>query len=117
MPELEIEEGKVCDECDIKNKNMMSHPMLQHQTTSKVLELLHMGVMGPLQVDKLGGKRYVFVVVDDFSEYTWMNFLREKSDMFEVFKHLCQSIQKEHNSVIVKVRSDHDNEFENAKFS
>ena len=57
------------------------------------------------------------MVIDDFSGYTWMNFLKEKSDTFEVFKDLCQSIQEEKNSVIVKVRSDHDKEFKNAKFS
>ena len=37
MPELKIEEGKVCDECESKKQIIMSHPMLQHQTTSKVL--------------------------------------------------------------------------------
>ena len=95
----------------------MSHPMLQHQTTSNVLELLHMDVMGPLQIDSLGEKRYVFVVIDDFSGYSWMKFLKEKSYTFEVFKDLCQSIQEEKDSMIVKVRSDHDNEFKNTEFS
>lgn len=36
----------------------MSHPWLQHQTTTKVLELLHMDLMGPMQVESLGGRRY-----------------------------------------------------------
>jgi hypothetical protein len=67
----------------------MSHPMLKHQTTSKVLELLHMDLMGPMQVESLGGKRYALVVVDDYSRYTWVNFIRVKSDAFDVFKELC----------------------------
>src|SRR4051812_19858992 len=90
--------------------------MLQHQTTSKVLELLHMNLMRPTQIESLGGKRYVYVVIYDFSGFVWVDFLREKSDTFEVFKDLCQNLQKEQNSVIAKVRSDHDKEFENAKF-
>ena len=36
-----------------------------------------------------GGKRYVLVVVDDFSRFTWVNFIREKADTFEAFKDLC----------------------------
>ena len=76
-----------------------------------------MDIMGPLQIDSLGGKMYVFVVIDDFSGFTWMNFLREKSETFEVFKIMCQSIQEEKKSVIVKVRSDNDMEFKNTKFS
>ncbi|KAK2410077.1 putative mitochondrial protein [Trifolium repens] len=116
IPKLRIVEGKVCGECQIGKQVRMSHPMLEHQTTSKVLELLHMDLMGPMQVESLGGKRYVLVVVDDFSRYTWVNFIREKSDSFDVFKELCIQIQREKGSNVVRIRSDHGREFENSKF-
>ena len=48
-----------------------------------------MDLMGHMQVKSIGGKRYVLVVVDDFSRCTWVNFIREKSDTFVVFKDLC----------------------------
>src|ERR1044072_4659695 len=89
LPKLRIEEGKVCGECQIGKQTKKSHPKLQHQTTTKVLELLHMDLMGSMQVESLGGKKYAFVCVDDFSRFTWINFIREKSDTFEVFKELC----------------------------
>ncbi|KAK2419944.1 putative mitochondrial protein [Trifolium repens] len=116
IPKLRIVEGKVCGECQIGKQVRMSHPMLEHQTTSKVLELLHMDLMGPMQVESLGGKRYVLVVVDDFSRYTWVNFIREKSDAFDVFKELCIQIQREKGSNVIRIRSDHGREFENSKF-
>ncbi|KAK2385091.1 putative mitochondrial protein [Trifolium repens] len=116
IPKLRIVEGKVCGECQIGKQVRMSHPMLEHQTASKVLELLHMDLMGPMQVESLGGKRYVLVVVDDFSRYTWVNFIREKSDAFDVFKELCIQIQREKCSNVVRIRSDHGREFENSKF-
>ncbi|KAK2417459.1 putative mitochondrial protein [Trifolium repens] len=116
IPKLKIVEGKVCGECQIGKQVRMSHPMLEHQTTSKSLELLHMDLMGPMQVESLGGKRYVLVVVDDYSRYTWVNFIREKSDVFEVFKELCIQIQREKGSNVVRIRSDHGREFENSKF-
>jgi len=95
----------------------MSHPRLEHQVTSKVLELLHMDLMGPMQVESIGGKRYVFVVVDDFSRFTWVNFIREKLDTFHVFKDLCTQLLREKDSAIIRIRSDHGTEFENAKFN
>ncbi|KAK2428549.1 putative mitochondrial protein [Trifolium repens] len=116
IPKLKIVEGKVCGECQIGKQVRMSHPMLEHQTTSKILELLHMDLMGPMQVESLGGKRYVLVVVDDYSRYTWVNFIREKSDAFEVFKEPCIQIQREKGSNVVRIRSDHGREFENSKF-
>jgi transposase InsO family protein len=72
--------------------------------------------MGPMQVESLGGKRHAFVVVDDFSRYTLINFIREKSDTFEVFKDLCQGLQREKDNSIIRIRSDHRKEFENSRF-
>src|ERR1044072_10030345 len=83
LPKTKIEEGGICGECQIGKQTKKSHKKLQHLTTTKVLELLHMDLMGPMPVEILGGKRYAFVCVDDFSRYTWINFIREKSDTFE----------------------------------
>jgi hypothetical protein len=117
LPDLKIVEESICGECQIGKQTRMSHPRLKHQITSKVLELLHMDLMGPMQVESIGGKRYAFIVVDDFSRFTWVNFIREKSDTFDVFKDLCTQLQREKDSAIVKIRSDHGTEFENVKFN
>jgi hypothetical protein len=117
LPKLKIVEGSICGECQVGKQVQMSHPMLQHQVTSRVLELLHMDLMGPMQVESIGGKRYAFVVVDDFSRFTWVSFIREKSDTFDAFKELCLRLQREKDSGIVRIRSDHGKEFENSRFS
>src|ERR1044072_2882157 len=95
LPRLKIEEGKICGECQIGKQTKKSHPKIQHQTKTKVLELLHMDLMGPMQVESLGSKKYAFVCVDDYSRFTWINFIREKSDTFEVFRNLCLKVQRE----------------------
>lgn len=56
------------------------------------------------------------MVVNDFLRFTWVNFIREKANTFKVFKDLCQRLQSEKENVIVRIRSDHGKEFENAKF-
>ena len=117
LPKLKIVEGSICGECQVGKQVQMSHPMLQHQVTSRVLELLHMDLMGPMQVESIGGKRYAFVVVDDFSRFTWVSFIREKSDTFDAFKELCLRLQREKDSGIVRIRNDHGKEFENSRFS
>ena len=53
-----------------------------------------MDLMGPMQVESIAGKRYVFVCVDDFSRFTWIDFLKEKSKTFDIFKKLCKKIEK-----------------------
>ncbi|PNX84518.1 gag-pol polyprotein, partial [Trifolium pratense] len=56
LPKLKIEEGSICGECQIGKQTKMSHPKLQHLITSRVLELLHIDLMGPMQVESLRGK-------------------------------------------------------------
>ena len=68
------------------------------------------------RTESLGGKRYIMVIVDDFSRYTWVEFLREKSEAYEKLEILCKKLQNEKRAPIVKIRSDHGKEFENARF-
>jgi hypothetical protein len=107
LPKLNIEEGRICGECQIGKQTRMSHQKLEHQVTTRPLELLHIALMGPMQVESMGGRRYALVVVDDFSRFTWIEFIREKSDSFDILKLLCLQLQREKNLSIVRIRSDH----------
>ena len=60
-----------------KNKNFIS--------TTRSLELLHMDLFGISRTPSLGGKSYAYVIVDDFSRYTWVLFLSQKSEAFYEF--------------------------------
>ena len=72
--------------------------------------------MGPMRMESMGGKRYIMVVVDDFSRYSWVEFLRENSEACEKMKKICKKLQNEKGVPIVKIISDHGKEFKNAKF-
>ncbi|XP_031268825.1 uncharacterized protein LOC116127306 [Pistacia vera] len=120
LPELVFPKGKVCGPCQQGKQTKFPHKSLSQLNTSCVLEFLHMDLMGPMQTESLGGKRYVFVCVDDFSRFSWVDFLREKSDTFEVFQNLIKRLQVEQNcrvKKVVRIRSDHGKEFENTDFS
>ena len=70
--------------------------------------------MGPTRTESLGGKRYIMVVVDDFTRYTWVILLRSKSDAPEHIEALCTRLQNEKNLKIDRIRSDHGKEFKNS---
>ena len=48
-----------------------------------------MDLMGPTRTESLGGKRYIMVVVDDFTRYTWVILLPSKSNALEHIEALC----------------------------
>ena len=106
----------VCGLCQLGKQTKASHPKVNVVATSHPLELLYVDLMGPTRMESMGGKRYIMVVVDDFLRYSWVEFLREKSEACDKMERLCKKLQNEKGVPIVKIRSDYGKEFENAKF-
>ncbi|CAL9011462.1 unnamed protein product, partial [Prunus brigantina] len=88
-------------------------------TTTRPLELIHMDLIGPIQTISLGGKKYILVVVDDYSRFTWVAFLKDKGETFIHFKSIVNKIQNEKERTVnslSRMRSDHGTEFDNSSF-
>jgi len=116
LPKISFEKDKICEAC-VKGKQVKSSfKTIEFISTQKPLELLHIDLFGPVQTASLTGKRYGFVIVDDFSRFTWVLFLKHKDESFEAFQDFCKRVQNEKSSNIITVRSDHGGEFENASF-
>ena len=106
--------------CQIEKQNRMSHKMEQHLSTKRVLELLHMDIMGLMHIESSRGKRYAFVCVDDYSRFSRIKFLREKFGTCNAFKILFLKLIREKNRQLkkaIRIRSDHGKEFENSLFT
>ena len=85
-------------------------------STSRPLELFHLDLFGLTRNANLGGMIYAFVIVDDYSRFTWVCFLAHKDDAFYAFKNLAKRVQNDKNICISSIRSDHGREFENESF-
>jgi hypothetical protein len=48
--------------------------------------MLHMNLFGPIAYISIGGNKYGLVIIDDYSRFTWMFFLQDKSETQEVQK-------------------------------
>ncbi|WJX18836.1 hypothetical protein P8452_08595 [Trifolium repens] len=100
--------GKI-SKTSFKPKNIVS--------TSRPLELLHIDLFGPVSTASINGKKYGLVIVDDYSRWTWVKFLRVKDDAYDVFTIFCTQVQNEKSLKILKIRSDHGGEFQNEPFA
>jgi hypothetical protein len=105
-----------CVPCQLGKQTRAAYKKTSGILTFINLELLHMDLMGPTRTASLGGRKYILVIVNDFSRYTWAILLREKSDAFDAVQHLFKKIQIEQNCQIMRIRSDHRREFENVMF-
>ena len=97
IPNIKIDLNNVCGPCQIWIQIWMSHKMMQHPSITRVLELL-----------------------DYYSRFTWVSFLRDKLDTFNAFKVLFLKLMCKKNKQLKKamrIMSDHGKEFENSLFT
>ncbi|KAH9651466.1 Integrase catalytic domain-containing protein [Citrus sinensis] len=116
LPKIGFQKDKICEACQFGKQIKTSLKNKNHISTSKPLELLHINLFGPSRYASLNGKYYAFVIVDDYSRYTWVLFLANKDDALDAFKVLYKKLQNEKGRDIICIRSDHGGEFENHAF-
>ena len=117
LPKFEKIDKCICGPCQIGKQIKSKHPFVASVQTSRPLELLHIDLMDPARVQSLGGKKYILVVVDDFTRYTWVVLLKDKAEVPEKMIHLCKKLQVEKETVIARIKSDLGREFENTKLA
>nr|GEW40317.1 hypothetical protein [Tanacetum cinerariifolium] len=57
----------LCPSCEQEKSKRASHPPKPVQSSRQRLHLLHMDLCGPMRITSINGKRYVLVIVDDYS--------------------------------------------------
>nr|GEU68025.1 hypothetical protein [Tanacetum cinerariifolium] len=77
------------------------------------LHLLHMDLCVPMRVKSINGKQYVLVIIDDYSQYNWVYFLRIKDETPKVIKNFLKKISVRLQAPVIIVRTDNGTEFKN----
>ncbi|GJS72756.1 retrovirus-related pol polyprotein from transposon TNT 1-94 [Tanacetum coccineum] len=66
--------------CELGKQKEVFSTKTTPRGSKRLLQLLHMDLCGPMRVKSINGKKYVLVIVDDYSRYTWTHFLRSKDE-------------------------------------
>ena len=74
-----------------------------------------MDLFGPTTYKSLEGNLYCLVIIDDYSRYTWVFFLHDKTEVASCFKKFAKRAQNEFEVKLKKIRSDNGKEFDNTK--
>ncbi|GJT15096.1 retrovirus-related pol polyprotein from transposon TNT 1-94 [Tanacetum coccineum] len=104
----------LCYACERGKSKKASHPPKLVSSDHSKLELLHMDLCGPMRVASINGKKYILVIVDEFSRYTWVYFLRSKDETPEIIKKFIAQAQLNYKAKVCKIRTDNDTELKNA---
>nr|GFA06414.1 hypothetical protein [Tanacetum cinerariifolium] len=84
LPKIKFKKDHLCSACEQGKIHRKHHKSKMAFASNKPLYLLHMDLCGPMRVESVNEKRYVLVVVDDYSRYTWVFFLHSKDEASDV---------------------------------
>ena len=92
LKDVKFEKDKLCSACQAGKQVANTHPTKAYMSTTRVVELLHMDLFGPITYKSLGGNLYCLVIVDDYSRYTWCSFFMTRPKWI----HVSRSLLREH---------------------
>lgn len=104
-------EKRQCEPCIEGKMCRKAHPRLIGKRTSRIMELWHMDLIGPIKPSSRGGKKYIFTIVDDYSRVIFLELLKEKGEAAEKLKELIILKENQSELKLKAIRSDNGGEF------
>ena len=108
LPRLKYAKEHLCQSCQLGKIKKSSHPLKTINTNKEILNALHMDLCGPLRVETINKKKYILVIVDDYTRFGWVCFFRSKDEVTEVVKKFIRTTQIALNATVRFVRTDNE---------
>ncbi|GJS35850.1 retrovirus-related pol polyprotein from transposon TNT 1-94 [Tanacetum coccineum] len=105
LPMLKYNKDHLCPSCQLGKSKKASHPLKTENTNTEVLHSLHMDLCGPMRTESINGKKYVLVIVDDYTRFGWVRFLRTKDETPQVIEKFIVKTQRALNATVRFVRT------------
>ncbi|GJZ36534.1 putative ribonuclease H-like domain-containing protein [Tanacetum coccineum] len=93
LPRLKFKKDHLCSDCQLGKSKKYTHKPESKNTIMEVLHTLHIYLYGSMRVQSINGKKYILVIVDDYSRFTWVKFLRSKDETLEFVIKFLKQIQ------------------------
>ncbi|GJR49754.1 retrovirus-related pol polyprotein from transposon TNT 1-94 [Tanacetum coccineum] len=113
LPKLKFEKDHLCSACALGKSSKKPHKPKSEDTNQEKLYLLHMDLCGPMRVASVNGKKYILVIVDDYSRFTWVKCLRSKDEAPAFIINFLKMIQVRLKETVRRIRTDNGTEFVN----
>ncbi|GKE68765.1 retrovirus-related pol polyprotein from transposon TNT 1-94 [Tanacetum coccineum] len=113
LPKLKYTRYQLCSAYQMGKSKKECHKPKPEPSTNEKLQMLHMDLCGPIRVESINGKRYILVIVDDHSRFTWVKFLRTKDEAPEIIIKFWKQAQVSLQATVRYLRTDNNTEFIN----
>nr|GEV29597.1 retrovirus-related Pol polyprotein from transposon TNT 1-94 [Tanacetum cinerariifolium] len=113
LPKLKFAKDHLCSACAMGKSKKISHKPKSEDTNQEKLYLLHMDLCRPMRVESVNGKKYIIVIVDDYSRFTWVKCLRSKDEAPDLIIKFLKMIEVRLKVSVHRIRTDNGTKFIN----
>nr|GEU82031.1 hypothetical protein [Tanacetum cinerariifolium] len=113
LPKLKFIKDQLCSSCELSKAKRSSFKSKAVPSLKGRINLLHIDLCGPMRVASINGKKYIMVIVDDYSRYTCTLFLHSNDERLKVLNEFLIKIQRNLQAPVITVRTDRGTEFLN----
>ncbi|GKD71434.1 retrovirus-related pol polyprotein from transposon TNT 1-94, partial [Tanacetum coccineum] len=113
LPKLKFVKDHLCSSSELGKAKRKSFHTKTTSSSKRRLQLIHMDLCGPMRVESINGKKYVLVIINDYSRYTWTHFLRSKDETLRVLIDFLTLVQSGLHAQVTTVRTDKGTKFLN----
>ncbi|GJV35557.1 retrovirus-related pol polyprotein from transposon TNT 1-94 [Tanacetum coccineum] len=114
LPSLVYSKHKPCSSCEKGKLHKASFKTKQASSIKKCLHLLHMDLFGPVIPRSINHEKYTLVIVDEYSRYIWVYFLKKKSQAPEIIMSFIKRVENQNDIKVKQLRTDNGTEFRNS---
>ncbi|KAL4019197.1 hypothetical protein IC575_022842 [Cucumis melo] len=104
-----------CLHCKMAKQPALSFPK-SASLCDKPFGLIHSDIWGPAPCPTVNGYRYFVLFIDDYSRFTWIYFLRNRSSLYQIYVDFANMIQTQFSSKIKILRTDNAMEYKDSRF-
>ena len=115
MADFQNDDDGVCRGC-VLGKNVKSSFPSSNRRSKAILDLVHLDICGPMRAPSLSGYLYYVLFIDDFSQNTWLFFLKTKNETFGKFQEFKALVENQSSRKIRALRSDNGGEYTSKEF-
>nr|GEW33187.1 putative ribonuclease H-like domain-containing protein [Tanacetum cinerariifolium] len=113
LPKLKFEKDHLCSACAMGKSTRKTHKPKSEDINQEKLYLLHIDLCGPMCVESINRKKYILVILDDYSRFTWVKFLKSKDETLDFIIKFLKMIQVRLKVPVRRIRTDNGTEFVN----
>ncbi|GKD11300.1 ribonuclease H-like domain-containing protein [Tanacetum coccineum] len=106
LPKLKYEKYHFCSACSLGKCKMHTHKPKSEDFIQEKLYLLHMDLCGPMRIESINGIKYILIIVDDYSRFTWVKNLRLKDATPEFIIKFLKKVQVCLNATVRIIHTD-----------